>query len=283
MHTTYHLDCGSGYGGEPYSVGQVLRNSDHRIVYEATPARIAAYEAQLPAWATLDVVRSCTSRSPGAPAGAEGCFILPQQFGGRPVAATARDAIRGCERLLADVKYKPNATLLHVHESNDHPWTLWQVQEAAGARLGAMTGRSLSSLAEPLMVVSLAAADLIGVALRQQYWRDDSRWQQLLDVATVEERDVDRCERTGSSSGDELRLTEIRALAGDRREVTLYRVREDGWAMVEDGDEWQEVRLFPERGEALADFAQRKASVQDHTRGGISMGDLAAPAPEIER
>lgn len=278
-----HVPYPSPYG-EASGFGTTYIGRDYGVlVYEATPARIAAYEAQLPAWATLDIVRSCASRSPGAPAGAAGCFILPPQFGGRLVAATARDAIRGCERLLADVKYRPNATLLHVHESNDHPWTLWRIQETAGTRLGAMTGRSLSALTEPLMVVAPAAADLIGVALRQQYWRDDSRWQQLLDLATVEERSIDRYERHRSYSGDEVQLDEIQAMTTRGAEYGMFRVREHGWAMGEDGDEWKEERLFTDRTAAVADYQACKARILEGERGPGLDGFAQPPGSSLER
>lgn len=279
-----HVPYPSPYG-EAKGFSTAYMGCDYALLaYEASPARIAAYEAQLPAWATLDVVRSCTSRAPEAPGGAEGCFILPLQGSWRPVAATAREAIRGCgECLLADVKYRPNATLLYVHKSDDNPWTLWRVQEAAGSRLGAVRGHCLSSLAEPLHVVSPAASDLIAVGLRQQYWREGSRWQQFLDVATVEERSIDRYERHRSYSGDEVHLDEIQARTTGRQEYGLFRVREHGWAMGEDGDEWKEERLFADRTAAVADYQACKARILAGERGPGLDGFAPPPGPSLER
>lgn len=235
---------------------------DYAVMFEfsSTPARLAAITNLLPDWAADPtflqlVLRNMFSNQntfdakdwANVPSGKVGRYKLYRNKGW---ADSAKEAIRmsgidGCP--LNKVEFN-EADLLHVHQLgsmySDGQWQLW----SDGPTKGYFHGEARTSL-------SSAASELISSAIRQDIWKADKKWRELLDIKEVKE--VSRLAHTDGRN-EERTLEELIALT-DSGTRTLYKVTVNWWYLGEDGDAGTDSYIFESKEAAKNQFAGKSA------------------------
>lgn len=286
------LACRSSYeegAPRPYEYG-IWSDSGGRVYlrYEATPERVAACRALWPSWVGT---------------AAPGRYVLETAFGAicDNAADAIREANR--ERVPAHaVKFTPGVTVVYASPrvaSGMAGILVWSdahatsVQGYGGRRFASMwrwnvdhAGQEVSThvaelrrerdareiaadfpeIPEPpaiIMSLSAAAVKLLVIALGQETWRAERRFERLYTV--MEEVSRDRLEERGrrgfsSSESVELYRLDVRhaASASDGSEPprvqTLWLVEGHWGAMGEDGDAGEDFFLFEEEAPARAEY-----------------------------
>ena len=256
--------------------------------YEATPERVAACRALWPSWVGT---------------AAPGRYVLETAFGAvcENAADAIREANR--ERVPAhDVRVTPDVIVVYASPrvaSGMAGVLIWsdahatRVQGYGGRRFASMwrwnadhAGQEVSThvaelrrerdarelaagfpeIPEPptiIMSLSTAAVKLLGIALSQETWRAERRFERLCTV--MEEVSRERLEergRSGSCSSEEVELHRLvvrhAASASDDssgpREQTLWLVEGHWGAMGEDGDAGDDAFLFEDEAAARAEY-----------------------------
>lgn len=232
--------------------------------FEATPERIAFVEARLPQWALTNEV---------------GRFRIPMSLGDY-FAGDAASALRPASIWDTPLDYVKHTPGVHVvaaepFEGKNKRLVLWSdgvatqgdfwddvAKDAYNLAKGYTHGRGYEGFpAVPAYDVpgvgSKDAIALTKIALRQNEWREEKRYEILSRVSQISNRQpLDSSSKGGAGGGSATTLERLDCQNDDGSTLHLYEVSWEWGYMGEDGDAGEETELFEEESTARASFAE---------------------------